>query len=151
MICGREVGCSARPSGAPLSLCMTAPFICGGSRFPVALNQGLRFAEKFEEDEGVPALLLTPPQEERTVSFYKSRDEVWEYTISGDEESFCLCSALAMDIQNLIVYADVREIQVDGKAVEYERLPAIGDSITRLRLPAIQWRRLDLRCRTITD
>ena len=56
-----------------------------------------------------------------------------------------------MDIQNLIVYADVREIQVDGKAVEYERLPAIGDAITRLRLPAIQWRRLDLRCRTITD
>lgn len=135
----------------PVTLYDCPVYLRAGAVFPVALNQGLRFAEKFEEDEGVPALLLTPPQEERTVSFYKSRDEVWEYTISGDEESFCLCSALAMDIQNLIVYADVREIQVDGKAVEYERLPAIGDSITRLRLPAIQWRRLDLRCRTITD
>ena len=89
-----------------------------GTAFEVNINEKLQWAEPFEEDTMVKALVVTPSA---------GHDRI-EYDMDAAQET---------NIVNFMVYAAVAQVLLDGKEIPFELLPdSDTDEISRIRIDA---------------
>lgn len=118
---------------APLMECPV--YLKQGTVFAVNISEDLQWAEAFEEDTMVKALVITPSAGTDRTEYAMDTEHSVLFENCYRNRTVRVNADQKMNIGNFLVYGAVEKVQMDGKEVSFELLADRGaDEISRIRI-----------------
>lgn len=117
-------GGSTQSVSAPLD---TAPaYFRSGAILPVTLSASLKLCDRIENGTAVKALIVTPPETERTKTFYADDENVVLYTAKPEKYGYTISAGEGNNAATVLAYGtDPAAVTVDGE--ELKKIAAESD------------------------